>query len=110
MADSVSDPSKFWKTVNSLKQGNSSTSLSKQVVLDSCIITQKVKICDVFNQHFISASFLLEINGGQTGLAESVDCSSHIQLSVVSMESVDLGNGSPGFSFWQLTETEVLAA
>lgn len=60
MTESAGDPTKFWKTVNSLKRGNSLTSLPKQITSESGIISDRTEICDVFNKHFISAGFLFE--------------------------------------------------
>lgn len=103
MTDSAGDPAKFWKTVNSLKRGNSAVSLPKQITSDSCILSEKNDICDAFNKHFISAGFLFERKSGHCGTGQLVDFSS-------CFSTVTLKNGNPVFSFQKITEAEVLAA
>lgn len=88
---------------------NSSPFLPKQVLSDSGIITEKNVITDAFNQHFISAGFSLEINGGLINPGQSVDCSSLSQPPVGSM--ADQSTTSEAlFSFQHISSCDMLYA
>lgn len=56
----LKNPSKFWKTINSLSENNKGFELPPCIVKGSQKISDKPEILACFNEHFISCGFLFE--------------------------------------------------
>ena len=65
LSDCSGNPGKFWSTVKSLSQTQSS-SLPNQIKTDSSTISNKGDLCNIFNEHFITAGHLLGTSGSPT--------------------------------------------
>ena len=98
----LSDPSsnfvEFWRTLKSLSQYPASA-LPVQIIKDFVIFSNKRKLCDIFNQHFVNAGHLFE----NVGLLPTVP-------SCVSRPYVPVPHNSCNFSLQPLSEGEVLEA
>ncbi len=51
----LNNPSKFWKTIKSLSENSKGQELPSSIVIDSQKLTDKTKILDCFNEHFIAS-------------------------------------------------------
>ena len=77
VTSSYSDPSKFWKAVNSDKS-KATTVLPTQVKYNDCLITEQKEIHQAFNRHFVNAGNLFDSNhpGPPTGENHQVQAES----------------------------------
>ena len=57
LSECSGNPGKFWKTVKSLSQTQSS-SLPNQIITDSATVSNKNELCNIFNEHFVAAGHL----------------------------------------------------
>ncbi len=69
----LNNPSKFWKTIKSLSENSKGQELPSSIVIDSQKLTDKTKILDCFNEHFIASGFLFE------SLNTQHECSSTVE-------------------------------
>ncbi len=90
----LNNPSKFWKTIKSLSENSKGQELPSSIVIDSQKLTDKTKILDCFNEHFIASGFLFE------SLNTQHECSSTV-------ETVGLDPSSQSFSFSPITVSDV---
>lgn len=60
IARSLSNPTQFWRAVNSNK--NSATiCLPTHVKFEECLVSEQEEICSAFNKHFVAAGHLFDV-------------------------------------------------
>lgn len=90
----LNNPSKFWKIIKSLSVNIKGQEFPSSIMIDSQKLTDKTKILDCFNEHFIASGFLFE------SLNTQHECSSTV-------ETVGLDPSCQSFSFSPITVSDV---